>query len=402
MTETEELQTMAQHRRRIDPDIFVRIAAPAGLLFSLGFLVVHRLYQATWPVSWPLPVLASLLYAAATIAAFAKRHGQLASTILILAMDLMFCAGLVVRELQFFALILSPLTPLFTTLLLGYRRGFRWLAAFLVVGLFSGLSPLWHPALPAGLSPGVSSFNLAVWLGLLNLAGFAVLYQKYLEDSDTLIDRQLAAITKLSRTDPLTQIANRRAFLDAFSAELNRCQRIRWRFDNQPGQPEPQYRTAQPHGTPRGTPHGQAAEQLGYLSLIMFDLDHFKAINDRHGHCIGDAVLRSTGEMLRSGGLIRDSDCAARYGGEEFVILEPDTNAQGALRSAERIRSHMEQQTFRDDCGQTFQVTISCGVATCLPGQCSLEELINQADQALYQAKSAGRNCTVVSPGVPS
>ncbi len=124
-------------------------------------------------------------------------------------------------------------------------------------------------------------------------------------------------------------------------------------------------------------------------SLLMFDIDHFKKINDTHGHQAGDAVLQATAEVLRQS--IRDTDIPARYGGEEFCTILIDTNAKEAQLMAERLRRNMEEQVL-DLNGQAIRWTISSGIA-------ELTELVETpakwlagADRALYQAKEAGRN----------
>lgn len=131
------------------------------------------------------------------------------------------------------------------------------------------------------------------------------------------------------------------------------------------------------------------------LSLLMVDLDHFKSINDNYGHTAGDDVLRKVGAILQDS--LRSTDLAARYGGEEFAVLLPHTTEKDACRLAERIRSRIEASTFKSD-GREFRVTASIGVASVEAGALDRDgDLVLKADQALYEAKSNGRNMTVIS-----
>ncbi len=125
---------------------------------------------------------------------------------------------------------------------------------------------------------------------------------------------------------------------------------------------------------------------------MIADLDHFKAVNDRHGHAAGDTVLRHSAATLAR--VIRTSDVVARYGGEEFVVIAPDCELSAAVRLAERFRTAIEELKI-DEHAETIPVTTSIGVATftdlTLSGPA---ELLRRADEALYRAKEAGRNAT--------
>ncbi|MCS7014959.1 MAG: diguanylate cyclase [Gemmatales bacterium] len=125
------------------------------------------------------------------------------------------------------------------------------------------------------------------------------------------------------------------------------------------------------------------------LSCLMLDVDHFKRINDTHGHDVGDVVLQQTADLLRQA--VRRSDVPCRIGGEEFLIVCPRTNLQGAATLAERIRHLAEQKVWGTDKTQ-MRVTLSVGVATRSEKARVPEDLIRLADQALYAAKQAGRN----------
>ncbi|WP_029653632.1 GGDEF domain-containing protein [Marinobacter daepoensis] len=131
----------------------------------------------------------------------------------------------------------------------------------------------------------------------------------------------------------------------------------------------------------------------GYAwSLILCDLDHFKQINDHHGHVVGDHILARTAEKLEQA--LRNSDTVYRFGGEEFAILLPHTNEQEAREVADRIRNALE--SIRVDGGEIpLTVTASCGVAMHLTEESS-EQWLARADEALYRAKAGGRNCTRV------
>lgn len=122
------------------------------------------------------------------------------------------------------------------------------------------------------------------------------------------------------------------------------------------------------------------------FSLIIFDLDHFKSINDRYGHNEGDDVLSRVSEVIRGG--IRESEIAGRWGGEEFLIILPETTLDQALPVAERIRASIEIHRF----SIPDKVTISVGLSAYLPGD-TAHEVIQRADAALYHAKESGRNC---------
>jgi two-component system cell cycle response regulator len=164
--------------------------------------------------------------------------------------------------------------------------------------------------------------------------------------------RLLAELWTLGHTDVVTGVSNRRAFDLALKREVARAQR-----------------------------YSQE------LSLALLDLDHFKVINDTHGHVIGDTILRSVAETV--GWQLRDGDSLYRFGGEEFATLLPATTLAGAMRVAERIVTAVSAAPLAAGPGN-IRVTISVGVASM--GRQGLPELVACADAALYQAKSAGRN----------
>lgn len=160
-------------------------------------------------------------------------------------------------------------------------------------------------------------------------------------------------LRRLASRDPLTGALNRRAFAERADHELARRKR-----------------------------------QGNALCLAVFDLDHFKQINDRHGHAMGDQVLQAFSQHCRE--QLRHTDLFARFGGEEFVLLLPDTDEQQASTLLERLREGWAQQVFATPLG-SLQVTVSIGLVR-IDADPPLELWVERADAALYQAKSAGRN----------
>src|SRR6185295_15434243 len=125
------------------------------------------------------------------------------------------------------------------------------------------------------------------------------------------------------------------------------------------------------------------------LSLVMFDIDHFKAINDQHGHLTGDHVLREMSRRLLH--RIRREELLARYGGEEFAVVLPETDLAGARTFGEQVRRIVGDQMFEYE-GHTFPITISGGVATVEGEDIDGSALIKRADDLLFRAKHEGRN----------
>jgi diguanylate cyclase (GGDEF)-like protein len=129
------------------------------------------------------------------------------------------------------------------------------------------------------------------------------------------------------------------------------------------------------------------------LALVLFDIDHFKKTNDELGHLGGDFTLRELAACVK--GAVRKEELFARYGGEEFVVVLPETNLEGGINAAERIRSLVEAHKFQYE-NKTYPVTVSLGVATTAGDESMTpHELIRQADDKLYQAKNSGRNRVV-------
>lgn len=131
------------------------------------------------------------------------------------------------------------------------------------------------------------------------------------------------------------------------------------------------------------------------VSLVIFDIDHFKRVNDTYGHQTGDEVIRSVAEITSR--LARETDFAGRYGGEEFVVLLPGTHLEGAAQFAERLRQAVEQQVL-DYQGSPLSYTISLGVATISDDMANYQILLERADKALYASKEQGRNRVTLAP----
>jgi diguanylate cyclase (GGDEF)-like protein len=130
------------------------------------------------------------------------------------------------------------------------------------------------------------------------------------------------------------------------------------------------------------------------VSVIMFDLDHFKDVNDRYGHLCGDAVLSAVGKRMKE--VLRGSDLKCRYGGEEFLVLLPETPLHGARRVADTLRREIAERPV-PWAGEGLTVTASFGLTQTQPGEVNVHAVLARADQALYRAKDDGRNCVRIA-----
>lgn len=242
----------------------------------------------------------------------------------------------------------------------GYRRYYSWLlklgqlrtivlgtmiaitSSVLVTALVMALIPgsrdfFWYNMLVAVVSPLVSAPGLI-------LVAISMVYQ---------LNAAQTALTLAAETDSLTGVSNRRSFM---------------------AQAELAFARTRAGGAP--------------FAVVMIDIDHFKAINDTHGHIVGDDVLREVAQACKAA--LRASDCFARFGGEEFVALLQLTDAAGAAAVAEILRKTVATLAFENRTPPA--VTVSLGVAGYLASSESLHDILNEADRQLYAAKAAGRN----------
>ena len=198
--------------------------------------------------------------------------------------------------------------------------------------------------------------------GLLAVLVAVIAHYAFVHPKDRQIQSMMADLEKarlkaeeLARFDSLTGVLSRRAVLEALNEEVERAKR-----------------------------HGDG------LACLMLDLDRFKTINDRYGHQFGDKALRRIARVIAE--LCRAYDHLGRYGGEEFLLVLPETRIDGAVAYAERVRRAVEKTALN---GNDERLTLSIGVAEWLSDDGSPETLIAEADQALFEAKAAGRNQVV-------
>jgi diguanylate cyclase (GGDEF)-like protein len=195
--------------------------------------------------------------------------------------------------------------------------------------------------------------NIRLGLEHAALSGHLAAANEESERANTELRRMNAVVSDLAHRDDLTGAHNRRYLMSELDRELSRARR-----------------------------------GGGRLWFALLDLDHFKAINDGHGHLAGDAFLRSVVESVQRE--IRTNDCFARYGGEEFALLLPGIDRAGAVECLDRIRARVESLRIRYS-DETLQCSISIGATACSPDSLP-DEILNRADRALYRAKSAGRD----------
>ncbi|MDQ2075840.1 GGDEF domain-containing protein [Marinimicrobium sp. ABcell2] len=212
--------------------------------------------------------------------------------------------------------------------------------------LYLGIIVAWIFAILIYLTSRIRLLSLAVKSGNEK--------QAELREINQLLEQRRRILERRSKLDPLTGAYNRAGIEESLAESFKN-----WRYKNKP------------------------------LSLLLFDVDHFKAVNDTHGHTVGDRVLRELTSVILSN--IRGTDRFARWGGEEFIIVCGDTELTQATDMAEKLRRIISESTFADG----LDITVSFGVAQIQPGE-TLEALFNRTDQALYKAKDAGRNtvCT--------
>ncbi|MFC1708697.1 GGDEF domain-containing protein [Candidatus Omnitrophota bacterium] len=166
--------------------------------------------------------------------------------------------------------------------------------------------------------------------------------------------RLYARVQELAIRDSLTRVFTRRYFLDRFEEELGRSKE----FDLS-------------------------------LSSLMIDIDNFKSYNDKYGHLVGDVILKTVADVIKSN--CREIDLIGRFGGEEFIVIMPMTSKDGALFAAERIRKSLESKTIKAF-DESLKVTLSIGVASFAQDAQTSQELIDKADWALYRSKRTGKN----------
>ncbi|MEG2999780.1 MAG: GGDEF domain-containing protein [Comamonas sp.] len=251
---------------------------------------------------------------------------------------------------------LNPLNPLiflwlFSTILPAFvllGRPAGWVLAVLTMGLTLLANRLVHQSFPA-----IAMYTTVG--ATLCMALQCHFYMARFQSFFTRLQEYNAHLRQLAQYDPLTGVRNAAAYYAQCDQHIRLAQR-----------------------SGRG------------FAVLFADLDHFKQINDTHGHAAGDAVLRTVAQRLLQ--TVRDSDVVGRVGGEEFSILLPDTDCQGAMDLAERIRAAIESLHVQLESRICLHVTASLGVSICQDATQDIQSIQREADHAMYQAKTGGRN----------
>ncbi len=215
-----------------------------------------------------------------------------------------------------------------------------YVGLYLVMWSIKPLQPISGEALLA-----VYLFNLTVVFAMFSYLAFFYL---------SIVTAANRRLRRMATTDPLTRLFNRRHMTHLAKKEMSRYER---------------------NGHP--------------VSFVILDIDHFKSINDQHGHEAGDYVLKEAARVIKD--QLRDQDLIARWGGEEFLVILPDTTLNDALAGAERIREGLVAHKFRAPNGKPITLTISAGVSE-FRADDDLNAAINRADRALFRGKESGRN----------
>ena len=332
----------------VRPDLSTGIAVIVpDTLILLAYVFLHTCILELTESGSLMPKLGIFLLAAQAVAYMDFRHFQNVEQLCVITLGLV----LAVQVIQTAALLRKSVkngmrAPMWfsITLLTGFAAYNLFRSGVVFV-----LGTPQNPQLPNPLELTSAFLFLGVGLGL----GFAVFWMTSSEIR--------MALEGLANTDPLTGICNRRSFVLSCEKELLRSTRS--------GEP---------------------------FSLIMFDIDHFKGINDRYGHAVGDSVLCAVVERLRHS--VRNIDTVGRWGGEEFVALLPKADSHAALLVAQRLRYSVESlavispQIREINTGKAIGVTVSIGVTTYDGQTATIGDLLHECDTAMYQAKADGRN----------
>jgi diguanylate cyclase (GGDEF)-like protein len=261
----------------------------------------------------------------------------------------LFVVFIYANESKDFGLIWTVFFPIFTITLVGHKKGLILTILFYVVILsmaYQGIG-VWDSG-----SWSVRSF-VRFTVASAVLTYIVYVYESVLYHASIELEKNQEALRLLSETDPLTGLYNRRSMNEALQKQIDAANVL----------------------------------QTG-LSVVMLDIDDFKLINDHFGHNVGDQVLLCIAAILKN--IAGKHDYVARWGGEEFLIFLPQTRMQEAVVMAERLRQHIEDAVYP----QQLKVTCSFGVAH-YHESLDIYGLVNQADKALYQAKTSGKNCVM-------
>jgi diguanylate cyclase (GGDEF)-like protein len=340
-----------------------RIAATASVAFETLFT---GYYLAT---GYPNPIVlvqlaANLLGALGLILAYRTRAVKPAAHILVSGLFLSLIGpAFFTGGIDSSCLVWLVFVPIMATIISGWRGGLTWsgLSIAAAVGYYS-------------FDPVIQTVNLRPTLNLDRLIDlvFATLSAAWATLSNEQVkaqhmkelDEAHARLTNLANLDPLTNVYNRRYFFIQGEAALNQAQSGR------------------------------------EFSILLLDIDHFKRVNDLHGHVVGDQVLKGVVQVCAV--ILRKDDLLARLGGEEFIALLPATSLAEAQEVAERLRASLEATPLITDHGP-IQVTLSIGLSACLrSGEDTIKEILRRADGAMYTAKNAGRNQVIAWSRLPA
>lgn len=308
-------------------------------------------------------ILASIAYCAALYGAvrsgWTLRFKDPALTKLQLFMGVNFCAAAYALLGPLRSCVLSVLALILTFGIFSLQpRAVRGMALYAVAVMGATMLALaWAAPASHPLMREAFSFLLtATIVPMLSLLALRLnRLRTRLRDQRDELTRALQKIQDMASTDELTGLFNRRRMMSEFNRQLKLSKRSGWP-----------------------------------LSVALLDLDHFKQVNDGHGHAVGDDALRVFSQCLRQA--MRETDSVARWGGEEFLLLMPDTSAETAEQALERVRQFMASLQVSVH-APGLRLTFSAGL-TQSKGAETMERLLERADRALYTAKAGGRNCT--------